>query len=122
MAAEIVAETAQPHWILGTEHASRAHIDWPGLDGGVDEWTDTTGSSTGSMDTAGSSTDSSTSSQALSQGRYPWDEASSQPNDCDGPDTEPCIFVGPHGKWFDFACEQKTAAGTTPGSVNPPPI
>ena len=37
------------------------------------------------------------------EGDYPWDEVSGQPNDCDGVDTEPCIFVGPEGKWFDFA-------------------
>ena len=30
------------------------------------------------------------------------------------PGSEPCVFVGPAGRWFDFACAAKTA-GTTPG-------
>ena len=89
MAAELVAETAVPHWILGTENASNPTIEWPNQrGGGPDEWGD---------------------------GGYPWHEESGQPNDCDGQDSEPCIFVGPEGRWFDFACDRKTAEGTTPG-------
>ena len=100
MATEIVAETAVPHWILGTEYSNNSFISWPSPSDLVDQW-DETGSTT--------------SSTAASRERYPWHEESGQPNDCDGPDSEPCIFVGPNGKWFDFACERKTAPGTTPG-------
>jgi len=40
---------------------------------------------------------------------YPWHELSGQPNDCDGAELpESCIFIGPDGKWFDFACGPKT--------------
>ena len=87
MAAEIVAETAVPHWILGTENASESMIKWLGNTSDADEW----------------------------DGNYPWHEESGQPNDCDGKDSEQCIFVGPAGRWFDFACARKTAEGTTPG-------
>lgn len=93
------AHNKVPHWILGTEHANKAFIDWPNMHthgkGMVDEWASTSGGSGGHG--------------------YPWDVASGQPNDCDGPDSEPCIFVGPNGNWFDFACDRKTAPGTTPG-------
>ena len=37
----------------------------------------------------------------------PWHGPSGQPNDCDGPGTETCMFMGPNGKWFDFACAHK---------------
>ena len=37
----------------------------------------------------------------------PWHSLSGQPNDCDGPGTETCMFMGPNGKWFDFACAPK---------------
>jgi hypothetical protein len=44
----------------------------------------------------------------LWEDNYPWDERSRQPDDFDGPDLpEKCIFMGPEGKWFDFACEPK---------------
>ena len=84
LAKEIVGEVGKPHWINGVkEGTSVREIEWGGVVG--DEW----------------------------EGDYPWDEVSGQPNDCDGVDTEPCIFVGPEGKWFDFASDRKTGEGTT---------
>eukprot|EP00518_Triparma_eleuthera_P020977 CAMPEP_0197560342 /NCGR_PEP_ID=MMETSP1320-20131121/22966_1 /TAXON_ID=91990 /ORGANISM="Bolidomonas sp., Strain RCC2347" /LENGTH=496 /DNA_ID=CAMNT_0043121881 /DNA_START=61 /DNA_END=1551 /DNA_ORIENTATION=- len=85
MAKEIVEEVGEPHWILGKEKAERKQVDWGQHD---DDW-------------GGDS--------------YPWHSESGQPNDCDGPGSEPCIFVGPGGHWFDFACSRKTTEGTTPG-------
>lgn len=41
------------------------------------------------------------------QAPLPWHHESGQPNDCDGPGSETCMFMGPHGKWFDFACGPK---------------
>ena len=46
---------------------------------------------------------------------HPWHESSGQPNDCSGPGSEPCVFIGPYGKWFDFACAPKTGVNETPG-------
>ena len=44
----------------------------------------------------------------------PWDAASNQPNDCDGPESpETCVFLGPFGAWFDFACQPKDPAKLT---------
>lgn len=85
LARQVVEETKKPHWIHGVETAVVTVVNWG--EGFIDEW-----------NTA-----------------YPWDSASAQPNDCDGPGTEPCIFVGPSGNWFDFACQPKVAEGTTPG-------
>ena len=70
MAKEIVEEVGEPHWILGKEKAEWKRVDWGQHD---DEW-------------GGDS--------------YPWHSESGQPNDCDGPGSEPCIFVGPGGHWF----------------------
>ena len=78
MAKEIVEAVGEPHFILGKEFAGEVKIDWMD-DEGEDEW----------------------------GGQYPWDSGSGQPNDCDGPGTEPCIFVGPGGRFFDFACNRK---------------
>ena len=56
---------------------------------------------------------------------WPWHVESGQPNDCDGPGTETCMFIGPHGRWFDFACAPKVAnreTGVTAGpEVRAPP-
>jgi alpha-ketoglutarate-dependent taurine dioxygenase len=95
MAAELVAETNVPHWIFGTEDAESKRIEWITL-----------------MHSPGAPA----SSFAILVeddfvGDYPWDGPSGQPNDCDGPGSEPCIFVGPYGNWFDFACEKKTSGG-----------
>ena len=90
LARSIVEETKKPHWIMGIETAGVDRVNWG--EGVTDAWD----------------------SQP-----YPWDHASGQPNDCDGPGTEPCIFVGPAGNWFDFACQAKIANGdedkVTPG-------
>ena len=86
LAKEVVDETKKPHWISGFETAGVPIIDWGS--GIADGW---------------------------KGAPYPWDTASGQPNDCDGPGTEPCIFVGPGGNWFDFAWQTKVDEGTTPG-------
>jgi len=39
--------------------------------------------------------------------QLPWHEPSGQPNDCDGPGSEQCVFMGPDARWFDFACQPK---------------
>lgn len=46
---------------------------------------------------------------------HPWHVESGQPNDCSGPGSEPCVFIGPGGQWFDFACAPKTSPDDTPG-------
>eukprot|EP00930_Biecheleria_cincta_P069874 TRINITY_DN57553_c0_g1_i1.p1 TRINITY_DN57553_c0_g1~~TRINITY_DN57553_c0_g1_i1.p1 ORF type:complete len:959 (-),score=102.88 TRINITY_DN57553_c0_g1_i1:82-2958(-) len=59
-------------------------------------------------------------SQVNEDWEAPWHEPSGQPNDCDGPGSETCMFMGPHAKWFDFACQPKvpiagSAKVPTPG-------
>jgi len=48
----------------------------------------------------------------------PWHVLSGQPNDCDGPNSEECIFIGPKGAWFDFACAPKTPQEAIDASEN----
>eukprot|EP00164_Ancoracysta_twista_P019621 GFYU01034608.1.p1 GENE.GFYU01034608.1~~GFYU01034608.1.p1 ORF type:complete len:505 (+),score=148.19 GFYU01034608.1:126-1640(+) len=81
-AKRLVATTGQPHWLRAREEHKQV------------TWLDNTESSGSVDDTWGN--------------RYPWHDESGQPNDCDGPQSEPCLFVGAHGKWFDFACQAKT--------------
>merc|ERR1711865_248162 len=50
---------------------------------------------------------------------WPWHVESGQPNDCDGPGTETCMFIGPHGRWFDFACAPKVANRETGVTAGP---
>mmetsp|Transcript_18251 Transcript_18251/g.37956 ORF Transcript_18251/g.37956 Transcript_18251/m.37956 type:complete len:484 (-) Transcript_18251:15-1466(-) len=83
LARDVVERTKKPHWIKGIETAGIDTVNW----------------GEGISDTWGTP--------------YPWDSNSGQPNDCDGPGTEPCIFIGPGGRWFDFACAPKFAEGTT---------
>ena len=84
-----------PHWVLGREKEGLP-VRWDGR--AVDSWP--------LADPLGGPN---------SPRQYPWHVPSGQPNDCDGPDSEPCIMVGPRGAWFDFSCERKTRPGTTPG-------
>jgi alpha-ketoglutarate-dependent taurine dioxygenase len=100
-AAELVEASGVPHWVGGREDAERPGIAWALGHSGADperavrdEWP---------MDAEGK------------RRAYPWHAPSGQPNDCDGPGSEPCMFVGPEGAWFDFACARKTKEGTTPG-------
>ena len=89
LAATIVSAVAEPHWIGGDD----------GVDGTL-RFVDGT-----EFDHA-------------STWKPPWHTESGQPNDCDGPGSEPCMFMGPNGRWFDFACAAKAPsadAGTTPG-------
>ncbi|GMH93404.1 hypothetical protein TrVE_jg14348 [Triparma verrucosa] len=87
MAAEIAEELRMPHFLDARKYGmNKPTIRW-GSPTTEDEWNN----------------------------EYPWDDVSGQPNDCDGPGTEPCIFIGPRGKWFDFACNPKRSEGTTPG-------
>ena len=89
MATEIVEQTAVPHYIAARK--AGGEVQWPLWQGQAqrDSW----------------------------RGQHPWDFETGQPNDSDGPGSEPCVFVGPHGKWFDFACEPKasTDGATTSG-------
>lgn len=87
----VVSAVGAPHW-LGGDDSPNGHVQW--LDGSIasDGW----------------GFDSS----------LPWHAPSGQPNDCDGPGTETCMFMGPGSKWFDFACQPKVAnatKGVTPG-------
>jgi hypothetical protein len=87
----IVSSVGLPHWIGGDDYPN-----------GKVTWLD------GSRDDKGWGSDE----------PYPWHTPSGQPNDCDGPGTETCMFMGPDAKWFDFACQPKVAnstAGVTPG-------
>ncbi|GMH52327.1 hypothetical protein TL16_g01209 [Triparma laevis f. inornata] len=87
MATEIVEELRLPHFLNARKFGTGfSTIRW-GSATTEDEWNDA----------------------------YPWDDVSGQPNDCDGPGSEPCVFIGPKGRWFDFACNPKRAVGTTPG-------
>lgn len=99
MATEIVTETQLPHWIFGSDNSPHEkNINWSSL-------TSMPGVTTSSF--AQNWEDDFVS-------EYPWDGPSGQPNDCDGPGTEPCMFVGPFGNWFDFACDRKKPP-STPG-------
>eukprot|EP00946_MAST-07B_sp_MAST-7B-sp1_P001925 g1925.t1 len=82
LAARIVDSLGVPHWLGGD--------DWPN---GVVTWADGTEHSEQLFDT-------------------PWHKPSGQPNDRDGPGSETCIFMGPGGNWFDFACHPKTPSPT----------
>lgn len=46
----------------------------------------------------------------------PWHAG--QPNDCDGPGSETCMFIGPNGDWFDFACAPKIPSKKDTGHEN----
>jgi len=71
----------EPHWIGGIDMPN-GHVTWDdGTEGNL-KWNGSDG--------------------------LPWHHDSGQPNDCDGPGTEPCMFMGPHARWFDFACAPKT--------------
>ena len=48
----------------------------------------------------------------------PWHVPSGQPNDCDGPGSETCMFIGPNGDWFDFACAPKIPSKEDTGHEN----
>eukprot|EP00040_Diaphanoeca_grandis_P015938 m.81932 g.81932 ORF g.81932 m.81932 type:complete len:509 (-) comp25472_c0_seq2:381-1907(-) len=49
----------------------------------------------------------------------PWHLPSGQPNDCDGPGSETCMFIGPNGAWFDFACGPKLVEEGTTQTAGP---
>jgi len=85
LAADIVSDMSAPHW-FGAFNPEGRSIDWHSSDM-VDTW----------------------------ENDHPWDEASGNPNDHEGPET--CIFVGPMGRWFDFTCEPKSSPGSDPGPV-----
>jgi hypothetical protein len=88
LAAKIVDSLGVPHWLGGDDSPN-----------GVVTWADGSEHSEQQFDT-------------------PWHQESGQPNDCDGPGTETCMFMGPGGAWFDFACRPKTpslAGGITAG-------
>jgi len=78
-AGHIVSSVAQPHW-LGGDDGPNGRVTW------LDE-----------SNVAGWGTNV----------KLPWHEPSGQPNDCDGPDSEKCMFMGPDSKWFDFSCSPK---------------
>mmetsp|Transcript_134835 Transcript_134835/g.262603 ORF Transcript_134835/g.262603 Transcript_134835/m.262603 type:complete len:539 (+) Transcript_134835:39-1655(+) len=79
-AGHVVSSVGLPHW-LGGVNEQGVHVVW--YDG-----------------------KSASTSWGL-DGRLPWHEPSGQPNDCDGPGSEQCMFMGPDAKWFDFACQPK---------------
>lgn len=79
-AGRVVSSVGKPHW-LGGEDAPNGHVTWVG-NVSADGW--------------GASAP------------LPWHGPSGQPNDCDGPESEKCIFMGPNSRWFDFACGPKT--------------
>eukprot|EP00933_Yihiella_yeosuensis_P052852 TRINITY_DN50986_c0_g1_i1.p1 TRINITY_DN50986_c0_g1~~TRINITY_DN50986_c0_g1_i1.p1 ORF type:complete len:580 (+),score=85.28 TRINITY_DN50986_c0_g1_i1:41-1741(+) len=56
-----------------------------------------------------------------SKGWQMWHEPSGQPNDCDGPETETCMFMGPNARWFDFACAPKAAGTSLNKTITPGP-
>jgi len=92
LAGKLVEELHLPHFIHARKHGTgKPEIAWGGEER-RDEW-----------------------ERDGWEREYPWHTASGQPNDCDGAGSEPCVFVGPGGRWFDFACGPKTADGTTPG-------
>ena len=107
----------EPHWILAQEIAGTSAIVW----GGASEAAAAEAAAAVAVAAIASAPEpelASPSTQGADEwgGEYPWDTRSGQPNDCDGPGSEPCIFVGPGGHWFDFACGPKPAvAGATPG-------
>ena len=78
LAAQIVDSLGVPHWLGGDDSPN-----------GVVTWSDRTEHSEQLFVT-------------------PWHKLSAQPNDCDGPGSETCMFMGPGGAWFDFACRPKT--------------
>lgn len=87
----IVSSVGMPHWIGGDDYPN-GHVTWLDGSSAEDGWG--------------------------SDASYPWHVPSGQPNDCDGPGTETCMFMGPDAKWFDFACQAKVAnktSGVTPG-------
>eukprot|EP00928_Gymnodinium_smaydae_P065183 TRINITY_DN48361_c0_g1_i1.p1 TRINITY_DN48361_c0_g1~~TRINITY_DN48361_c0_g1_i1.p1 ORF type:complete len:534 (+),score=59.24 TRINITY_DN48361_c0_g1_i1:51-1604(+) len=91
MMGRVVSSVGKPHWIGGDDYPN-GHVTWlNGLD-----------ASEGFGPNAS----------------YPWHAPSGQPNDCDGPGSETCMFMGPDAKWFDFACQPKVpnaTAGVTAG-------
>ena len=97
-AASIVDTTALPHW-LG------AH-DWGEPPGGRVVW-----DSLGDHESGGSAELVHQNPMAAHDDKKyypaPWHVPTNQPNDCDGPHTELCIFMGPGGAWFDFHCQPK---------------
>jgi len=104
MATSIVGVTGEPHWLNAYE-IDRA-VAWLGepttaTEGDEHEWIEP-------------------GKERRKLGDYPWHTDSGQPNDCDGPGSEPCLFVGPGGKWFDFACGPKEASIKPDGSVVTP--
>mmetsp|Transcript_151200 Transcript_151200/g.289821 ORF Transcript_151200/g.289821 Transcript_151200/m.289821 type:complete len:128 (-) Transcript_151200:95-478(-) len=87
----IVSTVGMPHWIGGDDYPN-GHVKW--LDGSdaQERWDPNVS--------------------------FPWHAPSGQPNDCDGPGSETCMFMGPDSNWFDFACQPKIAnktSGVTPG-------
>jgi hypothetical protein len=78
-AGRVVSSVGHPHW-LGGNDSPNGHVTWLDKSGAIG-W--------------GANTD------------LPWHSPSGQPNDCDGPESEKCIFMGPDSKWFDFACGPK---------------
>jgi hypothetical protein len=102
-AQRVVSAVGCPHW-LGADDEPNGHVTWSdpvfkdrkqGLPEDIGPWEN--------FETAPG---------------WPWHADSGQPNDCDGPGTETCIFMGPNGKWFDFACAAKVPdleKGRTPG-------
>lgn len=86
-AGHVVSAVGLPHWLGGSDFPN-GEVTW--LDGSADAW---------------------------GAEPRPWHEPSGQPNDCDGPDApETCMFMGPHARWFDFACQPKVpTANVTAG-------
>ena len=96
LAQAMVSSVGAPHWLDGDD-----------MPNGIVSWG-------GEVDAAGA--------EALWGARnkpYPWHTDSGQPNDCDGPGTEPCMFMGPSGRWFDFACASKEVNKTKGVTAGP---
>lgn len=86
----VVAAVGMPHWLGGVDEPNGV-VSWVDGSFAADHWDD---------------------------GELPWHGPSGQPNDCDGPGSETCMFMGPDARWFDFACQPKITnetAGITPG-------
>ena len=93
-AARLVSRLREPHYLLADNPSVGADVSW--LDGSRQE-------------------------EGFAP---PWDTLSGQPNDCTGPASETCVFLGPRASWFDFPCapydpsvsfHQTTGEPATPG-------
>ena len=85
VASSIVEKQQTPHWLGGFDQGETP--------GGTVYW--------GKSRSSGTLHDSATF-------QVPWHQPSGQPNDCDGPNSEECMFMGGNpAAWFDFACGPK---------------